>query len=142
MISSNSDHPSDAEIESFSTKKLVYTREMLFNVRNQLMFAYKYNMNPNKGAEVAAKFPNVLYMGLLGKQSPYIPRNNQRIEQTGVPVEVVLKYLNENAKPAEHSENDNEHSLLRLKEGVLNKTRLLQKKLEELKLKNAAASPE
>lgn len=50
--------------------------------------------------------------------------------------------VNENVNQADSSENDYENSINRLKEGVLNKTRLLQMKLEQLKNKAANAQPE
>lgn len=94
-------------------------------------------------AEFAEKFPKAVHFG-IAKGLPRIPHDDRTalkwlMEASKAPT--AAKVATENAIPVSLSENNADNSIQRLKEGVLNKTRLLQLKLEQLKLK-AAASPE
>lgn len=90
-------------------------------------------------AEIDEKFTNVTRYGLMRE---YPRKKYQRMLQNENVSEIVVNVTTDRTNHGKSSENnDDENSILRLKEGVLNKTRLLQMKLEEMKMK-VAATPE
>lgn len=124
--------------ETSPINKHEYTRDVLLSY--QLTSANNENIARSL-EEVAAKYPRIVHYG-LSKLTPRRTRTNQLTQK---PIDTrsapeVVGSVAENANQAGHSENYNENSILRLKEGVLNQTRLLQLKLEQMKLKAAATA--
>lgn len=133
----NDDLPSDADISFYDEispiKQIEYSRDVLLS----------YQTLSGNRAEFEEKFPKAVHFG-LAKGPPRIPHDDQTalkwlMEASKAPT--AANVATENVNPVSPSENNTENSIQRLKEGVLNKTRLLQLKLEQLKLK-AATSPE
>lgn len=126
--------PTEAEIsfyeEPFPTKKIEYSRDVLLSY--QLMSANN-EIAVTNAAEIDEKFSNIIRFNLTRGLSR---KSRQRTKNVSEIVVNVIDRPNQGSP----SENDDENSFLRLKEGVLNKTRLLQMKLEEMKMKVAATS--
>lgn len=138
LVTENVDCPSESEDsvcgETSAIKKHEYTRDVLLSYK--LTSGNNENIASNL-EEVAAKYPRIVLYE-LSKFTPRRSRNSQPTRNEIAPE--VVGSVAENANLAGRSENYNESSMLRLKEGVLNQTRLLQMKLEQMKLKAAATA--
>lgn len=136
-VTENSDRPSEGENsvceEASPIEKIEYTKDVLLSY--QLTSANNETIAKSL-EEVAAKYPRIVHYE-LSKFTPRRSRNQLRNQLPQKPsASEVVGSVAENT----NSENDNDNSMLRLKEGVLNQTRILQLKLEQMKLKAAAAS--
>lgn len=131
-VTENSDIENSVCEEASPIEKIEYTKDVLLSY--QLTSADKENIAKSL-EEVAAKYPRVVHYG-LSKLTPrrFNPLRNQLPQKPSAPEVVGSVAENTNSK------NDNDKSMLRLKEGVLNQTRILQLKLEQMKLKAAAAT--
>lgn len=136
----DSDLPSEAELSFYDEPSLInkieYTRDVLLNY--QLM-SFNNENGAKDWAELVENCPKINHFG-LSRNSPRVSRRDQLMQKPSVPP--IAANVIENPIQVDRSENDNENSILRLKEGVLNKTRLLQMKLEQMKMKAAATMPE
>lgn len=139
-LEEDSDLPSEAELSFYDEpspiKKIEYTRDVLLGY--QLM-SFKNENAAKDWAELVENCPKINHFG-LSRDSPRISRRGQLPQKPSAPT--VDANVIENPNQIDRLENDNENSILRLKEGVLNKTRLLQMKLEQMKMKAAATMPE